>query len=690
MQLFFRRRYCHHSFSDATTKWVRDRGLDHAVEREKNLKPLINIKNLIKSEPSKSLPITIIAQQKDSLKIPIRPIDFVRKYPSVFQEFLPGNIGIHPHIKLTPEVLNLDAEEQLVYQSETYKKVVADRLLKLLMISRISEIPLKIIEILKWDLGLPQDYAKTIVPEFPDCFRIVRKVNGCDFSSVDKLELVCWSNEFAVSVVEKKAVDREKIVFPMKFSTGFQMDKKMKKSLDDWQKLPYISPYEDSSHLLSKSDESDKWAVAILHEVLSLFGSKKAERDNVLCLGEYLGIRSRFKRVLLNYPGIFYVSTKIGTYTAVLRDGYKRGSLIGSDPLMNIRSQYIHLMNTVKEDRKVVAVQSGNKQQEKGTPVESKGDGEDVCAGGEEEKDVESLDVSDNEEEVVSDDDFEDDDDEEEEEDDMHRRGAHKNAAISRGRTDRNVELEKKGNSRNHERGNSRGIHENAKEEVPAKYPRRRERRDENNVHGNSGERWNSNRNRRESSDKISVRENAKEEVWAKYPRRERRDENNARGNSGERWNSNRNRRDSSEKVSVREIAKEEVPAKYPRRERRDENNVRGNSGERWNANRNRRESSDRISVHENAKEEVLTKYPRRERRDENNVCGNSGERWNSNRNRRDSSDKISVRENAKEDVPAKYRRRERRVENNVHGNSGERLNLNRNRRKSSDKKISV
>ncbi|KAH7568153.1 hypothetical protein ACOSP7_009403 [Xanthoceras sorbifolium] len=512
MQLLFRRRYCQHSFAEATTKWVRDRGLDHAVEREKNLKPLLNIKNLIKSEPSKSLPITIVAQHKNSLEIPTRPIDFVRKYPSVFQEFLPGNIGVHPHIKLTPEVLNLDAEEQLVYQSETYKKVVADRLLKLLMISKISEIPLKVIEILKWDLGIPQDYAESVVPEFPDCFRIVGGKNGRGFG---KLELVCWSNELAVSVVEKKAVkkavDGEKIMFPMKFSTGFQMDKKMKKSLDDWQKLPYISPYENASHLLSKSDESDKWAVAVLHEVLSLFGAKKVERDTVLCLGEYLGIRARFKRVLLNYPGIFYVSSKIGTHTVVLRDAYKRGSVIESDPLMNIRSQYIHLMNTVKEDSKVVAVQSGNKQQEKGMPVESKGEGEVVCGGGEEENDVESNDLSGSEEEDVSDDDFvddnDDDDDEEEEEEDMQRRGAHKYGGISRGRTNRKMNLEKKGVSRNPERGNSRGRHrENAKEEVPAKYPVRRERQGKNNVRGNPGERLNSNKSRRKSSDKkISV-----------------------------------------------------------------------------------------------------------------------------------------------------------------------------------------
>lgn len=94
----------------------------------------------------------------------------------------------------------MDIEEQLVYQSENHKQEVADRLLKLLMIGKINKIPLHIVDKLKWDLGLPQDYAKSIVPEFPDYFQ-VNKSNDLLF-----LELVCWSSELAVSVMEKKAM----------------------------------------------------------------------------------------------------------------------------------------------------------------------------------------------------------------------------------------------------------------------------------------------------------------------------------------------------------------------------------------------------------------------------------------------------------------------------------------------------
>ncbi|OMO53234.1 hypothetical protein CCACVL1_28793 [Corchorus capsularis] len=414
----------------AANKFVRDRGLDHAVEREKNLRSLLGVKNLIKSEPSKSLPITIISQHRDSLKIPCRPIEFIRKYPSVFQEFLPGGIGIHPHIKLTPEVLDIDAEEHLVYQSDSYKQLVADRLLKLLMISKMNKIPIGILDLLKWDLGLPQNYLKTLVPNFPDYFRLV----GAEDSG--QLELVCWSDKLAVSVLEKKAMEETEsrfskgmpIAFPVKFSKGFEMDKKLKKWWDDWQKLPYVSPYENAVHLLPKSDESDKWAAAVLHEILNLFVAKKAARDDVLCLGEYLGIRSRFKRVVLHHPYIFYISSKNTTYTVVLKEAYKRGLLTESNPLMVIRNRYIHLMHTtVRENGKDISIPSGSNQEKE------EGGGGAAADDSEEENDLSSSDSND----LSSSDSDADSNDE----DDGYQGGHETVAAVSRRRTNKRTNV---------------------------------------------------------------------------------------------------------------------------------------------------------------------------------------------------------------------------------------------------------
>ncbi|KVH98731.1 protein WHAT'S THIS FACTOR 1-like [Cynara cardunculus var. scolymus] len=366
------RRY--HTFNDTAAaatssvvtsiNWVRDRALDHAVEKERDLKPMLNVKNLLTSEPSKSLPISVISDKRASLGIPVRPIDFIRKYPSVFQEFLPGGLGIHPHVKLTPEILTLDAEEQLLFQSEIQKQDVANRLLKLLMIARINKLPLCVIDRLKWDLGLPHDYTQSVVPQFPDYFQVA--------SNGNELELVCWSDEVAVSVMEKKSMTS----FPLQYSRGFEVDKKFKKWVDGWQKLPYISPYKNALDLQAKSDESDKWTVAVLHELLHLLVPKRTDKDNLLFLGEYLGVRSRFKRALLQHPGIFYVSSKLNTHTVVLREAYKRDLLVSKPqhPLMILRSNYIHLMNMVMVNKSKNTNQAVRPKKDKTTQDSNEGE----------------------------------------------------------------------------------------------------------------------------------------------------------------------------------------------------------------------------------------------------------------------------------------------------------------------------
>ncbi|KAK6132416.1 hypothetical protein DH2020_033855 [Rehmannia glutinosa] len=340
----------------STLKCPRDRGLDHAVERERHLKPVLNLKNLIISEPSKSVPLSLITQSKETLGIPFRPIEFIRKYPSIFEEFNPGSLNIQPHIKLTPEIVSLNSEENLVCQSVNYKQDIARRLLKLLMISRINKIPIFLLERLRWELGLPAEYEKDIIPEFPDYFRVI---DGRGLGENGKvLELVCWTEEFAVSELENKAKDG-KTQFCLQYSKEFEMDKKYKKWVDEWQKLPYVSPYENAMHLAAKTDESDKWAVAVLHE--------------------------------------------IGTHTVVLKEAYKRGMLIERHPLMDMRYKYVQLMNVVKDEEK-----PKSNQQKSVTDVE-RSEGKKLEDGeGEEEDNAEMYGSSDEDESDDDKDGFED------------------------------------------------------------------------------------------------------------------------------------------------------------------------------------------------------------------------------------------------------------------------------------------
>jgi len=299
--------------------------------------------------------------------------------------------------------------------SDVFKKDVAVRVLKLLMIAKGNKIPLSVVDGLKWDLGLPDDYVKSVIPEFPDHFRVV----GVDTNAV--LELVCWSKEHAVSFLEKKYGDKAKrkgmeLGFPVQFSTGFEMDKKYEKWLKEWNGVKYVSPYENGVNLSCSSEESDKWVVGVLHEILNLLVSKKTEKDNVLMIGEWLGLASRFKRVILQHPGIFYVSSKNRMYTVVLREGYKRGLLVEDNPAMEFRRKYIHLMNTVKEDSKKDKVEKGKTSSKEGNLKEDEGKvGEEERDEnrGEEEEEGSSEELSDDEDEDASE--TVDDNDEEEE-----------------------------------------------------------------------------------------------------------------------------------------------------------------------------------------------------------------------------------------------------------------------------------
>jgi hypothetical protein len=357
------------TFINARIKWVRDPYLDFAVQREKDLKQAISLKNQILSTPSKSLSLSTASLLKPHLNLPTSTSNFSLKYPSLFTQF-----HIPPHLHLTPQALSLHKEESSIHNSPTHRNDTVRRLAKLLMLTRASKLPLYIIDRLKWDMGLPHNYISTLLSDYPDYFQVCEVRDEASGEEVLGLELVSWREDLAVSELERRVgiygdLGRKKgmrISFPMCLTKGFELEKKVRDWVEEWQALPYISPYENAFHLSPNSDQAEKWAVAVLHELLWLLVSKKMEKDNVFCLGEYLGFEGRFKKALVHHPGIFYVSNKIRTQTVVLREAYRKDFLVEKHPLMGMRYRYIHLMNKVpkKKPRKQgVGLASGAKRQ---------------------------------------------------------------------------------------------------------------------------------------------------------------------------------------------------------------------------------------------------------------------------------------------------------------------------------------
>jgi len=246
--------------------------------------------------------------------------------------------------------LVLDQQEQLIY--EKHELGIVERLSKVLMMTKSGSAPLQSIYHLKWDMGLPVNFHNGLISKYPDHFRIEKGLNG-----VPTLMLVQWREEYAVSALQRRAEKSEvgnqyrqfkkgqtALAFPMSFPRGYGAQKKVKAWMDEFQKLPYISPYEDSTRIDPNSELMEKRVVGLLHEFLSLTIHKKTKRNYLRSLREELNLPHRFTRIFTRYPGIFYLSLKCKTTTVTIREGYVRGKLADPHPLARIRDKFYHVM----------------------------------------------------------------------------------------------------------------------------------------------------------------------------------------------------------------------------------------------------------------------------------------------------------------------------------------------------------
>ncbi|KAI3688060.1 hypothetical protein L1987_81766 [Smallanthus sonchifolius] len=109
------------------------------------------------------------------------------------------------------------------------------------MMSRDKQLPLQSLHPLRWDLGFPYDYDKTLVEKNQDKFRIFKNSNGLTCIKLEKL-----IDEFAVSELQKSNEIKESsinnggdsyrrftrgqtaLAFPLSFPRGYGAQKKCK------------------------------------------------------------------------------------------------------------------------------------------------------------------------------------------------------------------------------------------------------------------------------------------------------------------------------------------------------------------------------------------------------------------------------------------------------------------------------
>lgn len=334
-------------------KWKKDGFFDsiESIHECSELKRLIALKNCIVSAAPEDycIPIYVVSKKGLELEIPIKVAKFLRQYPSVFEEFKGPKYDL-PWFRLTEKAIELDKEEREVYSK--CKLDLIERLKKLILMS-VGEkkvLPLKIIQGMSWYLGLPEQFLKDPERNLDGCFRIVDMEEGLKGLAVE----IEGNEERVLSVMQKNAMrkgvysggEMESIAFPLFPSKGVRLKTKISDWLDEFQRLPYLSPYAEFSGCLNQdSDLREKQVVGILHELLSLFVEHAAERKKLLCLRKYLGLPQKVHKAFERHPHMFYLSFRNKTCTAILKEAYRGKSAIEAHPLAKVRKKYIDLMN---------------------------------------------------------------------------------------------------------------------------------------------------------------------------------------------------------------------------------------------------------------------------------------------------------------------------------------------------------
>ncbi|KAJ0836985.1 putative plant organelle RNA recognition domain-containing protein [Helianthus annuus] len=334
-----------HSYTNVYMKWKSDSYFDsiESIHKSIQLKPIIALKNRITASPDSCIPVSDVSKKGIQLEIPIKVARFLRLYPSVFEEFTGPKYNL-PWFRLTPEAAILHDEEQAVYRD--FKADLQERLRKLILMSVENKLPLKIIKGMLWYLGLPEDYLEGNVDE---CFKVVEMGDGLK-------GLSAVQTKKTLSVIQKNALrtgvynggKMESISFPMFPSKGLRLRSKILDWLDGFQKLPYVSPYEECLDLCPGSDLAEKRVVGLLHELLSLFVEHSAERKKLLCLRKYLGLPQKVHKVFERHPCMFYLSLRNDTCTAILKEAYCDKMAIEAHPLATVRRKYIDLVKESK------------------------------------------------------------------------------------------------------------------------------------------------------------------------------------------------------------------------------------------------------------------------------------------------------------------------------------------------------
>jgi hypothetical protein len=341
----------------------KDYKLDSVIQREKKLKRVLTIKEILVKQPGQVMSLRDLGKHRRNLGLTgkRRVIALLNKFPAVFQVYEEGNNAMY--FRLTPQAKKQYRAE--LKQKKEMEDVAVTKLRKLLMMSIDQSIAIQKIKHIRRELGLPDDFATS---DFLPRHRQYFKIGTCALGPLLVLEE--WDPALAVTALEKAAeekakarqelenelarslgeevVEEEESVLArtprftkknLNLPKGQQIKKKDREKLLKFQEVPAISPYVNKSELDPGSPEAEKAAVLVVHELLSLTSEKRILVDHLTHFRRDFKFLQRIRSMLIRHPKCFYVSLKGVRDSVFLREAYEDSELKEKDPLVLLKER---------------------------------------------------------------------------------------------------------------------------------------------------------------------------------------------------------------------------------------------------------------------------------------------------------------------------------------------------------------
>ncbi|XP_047307996.1 protein ROOT PRIMORDIUM DEFECTIVE 1 [Impatiens glandulifera] len=343
----------HYVFSRA-----RDPTFEKLMGNYKNLLKVIAIQDLILASPIKNPPsvsVDFLNRLSQRLHLNRGAVAFLRKYPRIFDIFN-NTSKCQPFCKLTAAAIDISQQETEAIAASISLSV--DRLVRILSMSVSKSVPLRAVMKVWKELGLPDDFVNSVIASNPHIFQLIdgnepntHVLKLVDNKSIENFSAAIENWRITEYCKEGNNVDRSdiKYCFKQMFPPGMRLGKTFKAKLKEWQRLPYIGPYEEMRENRKSNSKAgmmglEKRAAAIVHEFLSLTVEKMVEVEKISHFRKCFGINLNIRDLFLDHPGIFYLSTQGKMHTMFLREGYERGCLIEPNPVYTARRKLLDLV----------------------------------------------------------------------------------------------------------------------------------------------------------------------------------------------------------------------------------------------------------------------------------------------------------------------------------------------------------